>query len=230
MTEDSEKFDFKSFELLQSSCSICFKQSPAYKCPACLSKYCSIACFKSHKARTSCPGMAEIKDVVLKYVPRNELIGKHGYREIPEHENDDQDEIQKRQRISDRDYNFLSLLERRVGVGKNIAQDILRQRRGNRVRGRGRGRGGRRDGNLRPVLPDSQIIGNPESKKKNPSEQSNRSDSDSDDSSDSASHNKSSASSSPVASPARPEVQQIQQLEESDDDAPPEEASSKPTI
>ncbi|KAL8581219.1 hypothetical protein ACOMHN_038319 [Nucella lapillus] len=33
------------------ACVECGSDTPKYKCPACLSKYCSVACCKSHKAK-----------------------------------------------------------------------------------------------------------------------------------------------------------------------------------
>ncbi|KAK7205491.1 hypothetical protein BZA70DRAFT_278261 [Myxozyma melibiosi] len=141
---------------LQSSCVSCFKEAPPYKCPKCMARYCSVACFNTHKARTSCTGMKDIKDAVIRYISRTELMGTRGYADLNAEANDesgaasrpqpdeDEREIEKRQRIGDRDYNFLSLIERRIGVQKNIAQDALR-RGSSRLgrRGRGRGRGGR---------------------------------------------------------------------------------------
>lgn len=103
-----------------------------------------------HKQRASCTGMKDIRDAVLRYIPRVELMGGRGYtdltkdenevKECPSHQTAADEEIAKRQRLGDRDYNFLSLVERRVGVHRNIAQEILRKG-SNRVRGRGRGRG-----------------------------------------------------------------------------------------
>ncbi|KAK9450626.1 uncharacterized protein V1518DRAFT_411267 [Limtongia smithiae] len=141
---------------LQLTCVSCFKPEPSYRCPKCLVKYCSVACFAAHKARTSCTGMKAIDDVVLQYIPRAELMGKNGYKTQPEiTENagispqlreQAEEEMAKRQKLSDRDYNFLSLLERRVNVQRNQAQDILKRgqkRIARKHSGRGRNRNGR---------------------------------------------------------------------------------------
>ncbi|XP_018025210.1 zinc finger HIT domain-containing protein 3 [Hyalella azteca] len=34
-------------------CQICESCTPKYKCPSCLIRYCSVACYKSHKSETS---------------------------------------------------------------------------------------------------------------------------------------------------------------------------------
>ncbi|KAF8716905.1 hypothetical protein HU200_026006 [Digitaria exilis] len=35
------------------SCSVCKEAPPKYKCPSCRTPYCSVTCFKKHKARSS---------------------------------------------------------------------------------------------------------------------------------------------------------------------------------
>ncbi|KAK9466499.1 hypothetical protein V1512DRAFT_263741 [Lipomyces arxii] len=136
----------------RASCVSCQKNNPSYKCPACLAPYCSVACFASHKQRSSCKGMKDISDAVLRYIPRNELIGSRGYSEFGndnhnvEGDDNESEESRKRQLLGDRDYNFLSLLERRVEVQRNVVQDVIRRgskrARSRGSRGRGRNRGG----------------------------------------------------------------------------------------
>ncbi|KAK9237103.1 hypothetical protein V1525DRAFT_404962 [Lipomyces kononenkoae] len=208
---------------LQSSCVTCFKESPVYKCPGCLVRYCSVACFNTHKSRSGCPGMRDVKDAVVRYISRTEIMGRQGYSSgnMPENE----EERRKMQVLRDRDYNFLSLLERRIGVQRNIAQDALR-RGTRRVRGRGSRRGGRGGrGNIsraRKGVPRQSVASIDKSQ-----EDSSPSDDDSDGahgSSDSSDESRASKASVADVSSNRPTLNL--EAESSDDDGPPEEASS----
>ncbi|KAK9493994.1 hypothetical protein V1508DRAFT_352046 [Lipomyces doorenjongii] len=225
---------------LQSSCVTCFKESPAYKCPACLARYCSVACFSTHKSRSGCRGMSDVKDTVMRYIPRMELIGRQGCNyaagsgavgsggDVGE----DVEETRKAQRLRDRDYNFLSLIERRIGVQRNIAQDVL-SRGTRRARGRGGGRGGRagrgnRSHRGRGVAGSSDKHVEDRRKSKEDSSGSSdesHSDSGSDSSSDASDESGSHEVPAEEASSKLPAV--LSDTEVNDNDAPPEEASSK---
>ncbi|KAK9255270.1 hypothetical protein V1507DRAFT_385153 [Lipomyces tetrasporus] len=221
---------------LQSSCVTCFKESPAYKCPACLARYCNVECFRTHKSRSGCRGMKDVKDAVLRYIPRTELIGRRGYSEAARSDavvregdtGQEEEERRTTQILRDRDYNFLSLIERRVGVQRNIAQDVLRRgtarsrgRGGGRSRrgGRGRGsRGGRGVAELRAN--DAEPV-----RQLNEDKSGSSDDSDSDSSSDASDKSRSDEGSTEEVS-SKPRVLQSD-AENSDDDEPPEEASSR---
>ncbi|KAK9359372.1 hypothetical protein V1504DRAFT_228413 [Lipomyces starkeyi] len=225
---------------LQSSCVTCFKESPAYKCPACLARYCSVACFSTHKSRSGCPGMRDVKDTVMRYIPRMELIGRQGYYSAAGSGavgrggdvGEDKEETRKAQRLRDRDYNFLSLIERRIGVQRNIAQNVLR-RGTRRARGRGGGRGGRagrgnRSHKGRRVAEPSDK--NVEDKRKSKEDRrgtsdDSHSDSGSDSSSDASDESGSDEAPTEEVSSKPPAL--LSDTEVSDNDAPPEEASSK---
>ncbi|KAK9456149.1 hypothetical protein V1511DRAFT_260362 [Dipodascopsis uninucleata] len=131
--EGTDKEEFN--RPLQQNCSVCFRSNPNYKCPACYIRYCSVACFCCHKSRTGCKGMSDVRDVVLKYIPRKDLTGdksniRRGQSESREesvgNESEIENEMNKRIKLNDRDYNFLSTLERRIGVRKNEGAELLR--------------------------------------------------------------------------------------------------------
>ncbi|KAK9317103.1 hypothetical protein V1522DRAFT_399405 [Lipomyces starkeyi] len=220
---------------LQSSCVTCFKESPAYKCPACLARYCSVACFSTHKSRSGCRGMRDVKDTVVRYIPRMELIGRQGYNSAAGSGavgrggdvGEDKEETRKAQRLRDRDYNFLSLIERRIGVQRNIAQDVLK-RGTRRARGRGGGRGGRagrgnRSHTGRGVAEPSDK--NVEDKRKSKEDRRGTSDHSHDSSSDASDESGSDEAPTEEVSSKPPAL--LSDTEVSDNDAPPEEASSK---
>ncbi|KAK9368069.1 hypothetical protein V1509DRAFT_624174 [Lipomyces kononenkoae] len=206
---------------LQSSCVTCFKESPAYRCPGCLVRYCSVACFNTHKSRSGCRGMRDVKDAVLRYISRTELMGRQGYSSSANMA-ENQEKTRDMQLLRDRDYNFLSLLERRIGVQRNIAQDALR-RGTRRTRGRG-GRHGGRGGRGNISRAHSRVVG--QTRK---SREDGRSGDDSDGASPNNSNNEcedSKASSVDVVD-SKPHAHTLDlDTEHSDDDEPPEEASS----
>ncbi|KAK9385818.1 hypothetical protein V1515DRAFT_640120 [Lipomyces mesembrius] len=228
---------------LQSSCVSCFKESPAYKCPACLARYCSVACFSTHKSRSGCRGMSDVKDTVMRYIPRMELIGRQGYNYAAGSGavgsggdvGGDTEETRKAQRLRDRDYNFLSLIERRIGVQRNIAQDVLgRGTRRARGRGGGRGRGGRvgrgnRSHRGRGVAePSDKHVEDKRISKEASSGCSDDSHSDSgSDSSTSEASDESGRDEAPAEEVSSKMPAVLSDTEVSDNDAPPEEASSK---
>ncbi|KAK9324060.1 hypothetical protein V1517DRAFT_318635 [Lipomyces orientalis] len=220
---------------LQSSCVTCFKESPAYKCPACLARYCNVECFSTHKSRSGCPGMKDVKDAVLRYIPRTELIGRRGYSEATRSDavvreddtGEEEEERRKTQLLRDRDYNFLSLIERRVGVQRNIAQDVLRRgitrsrgRPGGRGRRGGRGRGSRGGRGVAESRANNVEPGCQSNEDNSGSSDDSDSDSSSDDSDESDEESTKDVSS-------KPRVLQLgAEDSDDDDDEPPEEASS----
>ncbi|KAG7108260.1 putative box C/D snoRNA protein like [Verticillium longisporum] len=87
--------------LLTTLCAICHIQPPKYKCPACDTRTCSLACTRRHKAWSSCSG---IRDATA-YVPRARLRTPAGV---------------------DHDYNFLHGIERAV---QRAEREIVEERR-----------------------------------------------------------------------------------------------------
>ncbi|KAK9373521.1 uncharacterized protein V1513DRAFT_155612 [Lipomyces chichibuensis] len=225
---------------LQSSCVSCFKESPAYKCPTCLARYCSVACFSTHKTRSGCRGMRDVKDTVMRYIPRTDLIGQQGYNYAAGsgavgssgYVGEDKEETMKAQRLRDRDYNFLSLIERRIGVRRNIAQDALR-RGSRRARGRGGGRGRRagranrshRGGGV--AEPSEKHVEDSRKLKEDSSGNSDDSHSDSDSDSSNDASDESGSDEAPAEEVSSKPPALLSDTEVSDNDAPPEEASSK---
>ncbi|KAK9474168.1 uncharacterized protein V1510DRAFT_412593 [Dipodascopsis tothii] len=116
---------------LQQLCQVCFKATPAYKCPnpTCNElKYCSVACFKLHKQRANCSGFSDNKGAVLQFVSRHDLGGPPKDAAFGGRPKEVDDETESRRRlVGNRDYNFLNLVERRIGVGKNISHEVLKK-------------------------------------------------------------------------------------------------------
>ncbi|EPE07110.1 hit zinc finger [Ophiostoma piceae UAMH 11346] len=91
--------------LLTTLCSVCRAQPPRYKCPQCVTRYCSVPCNRRHRARTGCSG---IRDVTT-FVPKSKLCTESGI---------------------DRDYNFLQRIETaRFSTHKHVVDErrVLRQ-------------------------------------------------------------------------------------------------------
>ncbi|KAK9461543.1 uncharacterized protein V1516DRAFT_684591 [Lipomyces oligophaga] len=148
---------------IDATCSICSKSDPAYKCPACAKPYCSVLCCKKHKVEAKCTGMADLDDVVLRYISRESLLGPRGYSNdrdlissstsssgdsnIKAEANPSQEDL-NRQQIADRDYNFLNLIERRIGVQRNLAHSVIRKQPKFVSSMRRAARGNRRSGNV----------------------------------------------------------------------------------
>ena len=91
--------------LLTTLCSVCRAQPPRYKCPQCVTRYCSVPCNRRHRARTGCSG---IRDVTT-FVPKSKLRTESGI---------------------DRDYNFLQRIETaRFSTHKHVIDErrVLRQ-------------------------------------------------------------------------------------------------------
>jgi hypothetical protein len=44
---------------MATNCVVCGKEKANYKCPRCRCKYCSVACFGTHKSSSQCGGTAQ---------------------------------------------------------------------------------------------------------------------------------------------------------------------------
>ncbi|KAI9875769.1 MAG: hypothetical protein M1830_008015 [Pleopsidium flavum] len=92
--------------LLSELCRICHTNPPKYRCPRCSTQTCSLPCTKRHKLWAQCSG---VRDPAA-YIKRNDLATPAGI---------------------DRDYNFLTSIERKidgaerdaVGRGVQLADD-----------------------------------------------------------------------------------------------------------
>ncbi|KAF8775427.1 hypothetical protein HU200_004850 [Digitaria exilis] len=54
------------------SCSVCKEAPPKYKCPSCRTPYCSVTCFKKHKAEESCQKIL-LQEEISKSLPQEEV-------------------------------------------------------------------------------------------------------------------------------------------------------------
>lgn len=77
-----------------TNCTICHENQAKYTCPACGIKTCSLVCYKEHQEERECSGKVDSN----RYLNRDELAAD------PVHLN--------------RDYNFLTLVDRLIQVGK----------------------------------------------------------------------------------------------------------------
>ncbi|KAI9665285.1 MAG: hypothetical protein M1829_005759 [Trizodia sp. TS-e1964] len=86
-------------EILTSLCAICNANPPKYRCPRCLARTCSLPCTQRHKQWASCSGRRD----PAAYVRKTEL---------------------QNPALFDRDYNFLSGIERSFERGARITEHI----------------------------------------------------------------------------------------------------------
>ncbi|EME41082.1 hypothetical protein DOTSEDRAFT_74573 [Dothistroma septosporum NZE10] len=75
--------------LLSELCSLCYAETPKYRCPRCKTKTCSLPCYKKHQQRASCNGKRDPAE----YLKKRELATPAGI---------------------DRDYNYLKSIERDI--------------------------------------------------------------------------------------------------------------------
>eukprot|EP00158_Paraphelidium_tribonemae_P008142 Partr_v1_DN28487_c0_g3_i2_m42057 len=47
--------------MVETECSVCHNDQAKYKCPGCISPYCSIACFRRHKENDACKHISPSK-------------------------------------------------------------------------------------------------------------------------------------------------------------------------
>lgn len=92
-------------------CQICLQNEAKYKCPACSTQTCSLACSKLHKQKLNCTGQIDS----TKYLQKTEIAGNAT--------------------VLNRDYNFLSRIDRRFHVAVNDIDDKLPSLKKRRKRG-----------------------------------------------------------------------------------------------
>ncbi|GFY75636.1 zinc finger HIT domain-containing protein 3 [Trichonephila inaurata madagascariensis] len=66
--DDKSDLDVKVVRIFK--CGICNENESKYKCPVCLVRYCSVACYKTHKAGDSCKKpepVVEVKPAAVVY-------------------------------------------------------------------------------------------------------------------------------------------------------------------
>ncbi|KAJ0422914.1 hypothetical protein BJY00DRAFT_279083 [Aspergillus carlsbadensis] len=98
--------------LLTNLCAICHLQVPKYRCPRCSTRTCSLPCTRRHKLWSQCSG---IRDPGA-YLRRNELATESAF---------------------DRDFNFITGIERRIERAEREAEDRGVDVSGKRVRDAG---------------------------------------------------------------------------------------------
>ncbi|KAL3487582.1 hypothetical protein BJX62DRAFT_213358 [Aspergillus germanicus] len=98
--------------LLTNLCAICHLQIPKYRCPRCSTRTCSLPCTRRHKLWSQCSG---IRDPAA-YLRRNELATESAF---------------------DRDFNFITGIERRIERAEREAEDRGVDVSGKRVRDAG---------------------------------------------------------------------------------------------
>lgn len=84
--------------LLSDLCPFCNESPPKYRCPACDARTCSLKCSKRHKAYKQCPGTRD----PTAYIKRSKLATPSALN---------------------RDFNFLTGVERAVARGSGISTD-----------------------------------------------------------------------------------------------------------
>ncbi|KAL2813910.1 hypothetical protein BJX63DRAFT_393559 [Aspergillus granulosus] len=95
--------------LLTNLCAICHLQPPKYRCPRCSTRTCSLPCIRRHKLWSQCSG---IRDPAA-YLRRSELATESAF---------------------DRDFNFITSIERRIERADREAEDRGVDVSGKRVR------------------------------------------------------------------------------------------------
>ncbi|CEL06379.1 hypothetical protein ASPCAL07484 [Aspergillus calidoustus] len=95
--------------LLTNLCAICHLQTPKYRCPRCSTRTCSLPCTRRHKLWSQCSG---IRDPAA-YLRRSELATESAF---------------------DRDFNFITGIERRIERAEREAEDRGVDVSGKRVR------------------------------------------------------------------------------------------------
>ncbi|KAL3455119.1 hypothetical protein BJX64DRAFT_298058 [Aspergillus heterothallicus] len=95
--------------LLTNLCAICHIQPPKYRCPRCSTRTCSLPCTRRHKLWSQCSG---IRDPAA-YLRRSELASESAF---------------------DRDFNFITSIERRIERAEREAEDRGVDVSGKRVR------------------------------------------------------------------------------------------------
>ncbi|KAL2862189.1 zinc finger HIT domain-containing protein [Aspergillus lucknowensis] len=98
--------------LLTNLCAICHLQPPKYRCPRCSTRTCSLRCIRRHKIWSQCSG---VRDPAA-YVRRNELATESAF---------------------DRDFNFITGIERRLERAEREAENRGLDVSGRRVRDAG---------------------------------------------------------------------------------------------